>query len=157
MRALWGGGYHIKSALPVFEGLLVQAQKHPSSNPVQADPKPIPWFLRLKEVEEHLHRGVVPKVVAQDLKRPDEGPGVGVELAGRDVQLHHQLFLEEGEGESQPQPFEDRGVNKNEGHPIGGPVVSANGHPSGRDADSDVEVVFPVYGTRGFVRVVAQK
>ena len=61
---LWGGRYHVEPALPVFEGLLVQAQEHPSSNLVQANPGPVPRVLRFEEVEEHVHGGVVPEVIA---------------------------------------------------------------------------------------------
>ena len=72
----------------------------------------------------------MPKVIAEDLKCPDEGPGIGMELAGRDVQLHQQLLFEKGEGEAQLQPFENGGVDEDEGHPIGGPIVRTDGHPS---------------------------
>ena len=68
-----GSRYHVESALPIFEGF------------VQADPGPVPRVLRFEEVKEHVHRGVVPEIAAEDLKCPDEGPGIWMELAGRDV------------------------------------------------------------------------
>ena len=77
-----------------------------------------------------------------------------MELAGRDVQLHHQLLFEEGEREAQ---LQDSGVDEDEGHPIGGPIVRADGHPSRRNADLDVEVVFPVDGAGRLIEVVAQQ
>ena len=92
-----GGRYHVEPAFPVFEGLLVQAQEHPSSNPIQTHPGPVPGVLCLEEVKEHVHGGIESKVIAENLKCPDESPGIWMELAGRDVQLHHQLLLEKGE------------------------------------------------------------
>ena len=97
----------------------------------------------------------MPEVIAEDLKCPDESLGIGMELAGRDVQLHHQLLFEKGEGEAQLQPFEDGGVDEDEGHPIGGPIVRADGHPSRRNADLDVKVIFPVDGVGRLIGIVA--
>ena len=99
----------------------------------------------------------MPKVVAEDLECPYESPGIRMELARGDVQLHHQLLLKEGEGQAQLQPFEDGGVYKGEGHPIGSPIVRADWHPSGRNAYTNVEIILPVDGAGGLIRVVGQK
>ena len=99
----------------------------------------------------------MPEVIAENFKCPDESPGIWMELAGCDVQLHHHLLLEKGEGQAQLQPLEDGGVDEGEGHPIGGLIVRADGHPTRRNADADVEVIFSINGTRGLIRVATQE
>ena len=99
----------------------------------------------------------MPEIVAEDLECLYESPGIRMELAGRDVQLHHQLLLKEGEGQAQLQPLEDGGVDEGEGHPIGSPIIRTDRHPSRRNAYMDVKIVLPVDGARRLIWVVAQK
>jgi len=108
-------------------------------------------------MEEHVHGGREPEVVAKDLERPNEGLGVRVELAGCNVELCHQLLLKESEGQSQLQSLENSGVDEGEGNPIGGPVIHADKHPSRGDAHLDVKVILPVERAGGLVRVIAQQ
>ena len=53
-RVVLVGGDHVESALPILEGLLVQAQDHPPCHAIQADPRPITRVLGLKKVEEDI-------------------------------------------------------------------------------------------------------
>ena len=62
-----------------------------------------------------------------------------------------------GEEQAQLQPFKDGGVYEGEGHPIGSPIVHADWHPSRRNAYTNVEIVLPVDGAGGLIKVVAQK
>ena len=77
-------------------------------------------------------------MVAENLKRSDEGPRVWMELAGSHVQLSEEVLLKEGEREAEAQSLEDGGVNEGEGQSIVGPIVHAYWHASKGDAHVQV-------------------
>jgi len=53
--------------------------------------------------------------------------------------------------------FVDGGVDEGEGHPIGSPIIRTDGHPSRRNAYTDVKIVLHVDGARRLIWVVAHK
>jgi len=67
--------------------LLKQGEENSPYHPVKAYPKLFPWTLGLEEIEEDVHRGGVPEVVAEDTKHPYEGPAVGMQLCRGHVDL----------------------------------------------------------------------
>jgi len=96
-------------------------------HPVEAHPKVFPQTLGLEEVEEDIHRGGMPEMVAKDTKRPYEGPTVGMQLCRSHVYLGQKSPLEPRERHTKFDPFEDGGVKKEEGFPIVRAFISAHG------------------------------
>jgi len=61
---------------------LEQREENSPCHAIETHPKILPRALSIEEVEEDIHRRRVPKVVAQNLEGPHEGPVVGMQLGG---------------------------------------------------------------------------
>ena len=87
--------------------LLEQGEENSPCHTIETHPEIIPRTFSLKNMEEDIHRGRMPKVVAQNWEGPYEGPALGMQLGGGHVDFCQQCPLEASEGETQLSLFED--------------------------------------------------
>jgi len=89
------GATHPKElSFEAFIGLLEECEEDSPRHSTETHPKVLPGTLSLKELEEDINGGRVPKTVTQDGEHPHERPTVRVQLGRGNVNLCQESPLE---------------------------------------------------------------
>ena len=105
-------------------GLLEECEEDSPRHSTETHPEVLPGTLSLEEVEEDIDGRRVPKVITQDGECPHEGPAVGMQLGRGHVNLCQEGPLEACEWQVELNPFENGGVEEEEGLSVVDMIVS---------------------------------
>jgi len=122
-------------------GLLEEREEDSPYHAAEAHPQVLPGALGLEEMKEDVEGGRVPEVVAQYGECSHEGPAVGMQLDGGQVNLRARPS-ETGEWEMQFDPFKNGGVEEDEGLSFVEAIISTYWFALSARANRDIGVAF---------------